>query len=226
MLQSIKHVSLGNNFNVLKVRPTSTQNIINLFRNVFNIYGCSRYDLEENISLRYHCLRTAQILDQKKRSIAQQVAGVTHDIAHCLTRKPTEFPVLLPPGKTLAFDLYYTNPINPSTGIDDQHEEIGAEFLRAFGFPSEIYEPVRWHVYAKRYLYTINGGDYALSKGSKLSLQLQGGRLNQQEMMLYSKIPYIENAIELRLAEDDAKTYNKTGKSLDYYLNLFNKILG
>jgi predicted HD phosphohydrolase len=79
-------------------------------------------------------------------------------------------------------------------GIDDRHEEIGAEHLAAFG--PAVAEPVRLHVAAKRYLCATDPGYFGrLSPGSVRSLALQGGVFTPTEVAAFRAQPFAEEAI-------------------------------
>jgi len=68
-----------------------------------------------------------------------------------------------------------TNDKTPRFFATKHHENSGAAFIKAH-FGPEVYEPVRLHVAAKRYLTAVEPDARAkLSEPSIVSLQLQGG---------------------------------------------------
>lgn len=90
-------------------------------------------------------------------------------------------------------------------GVDARHEISGAKFLAAH-FPPEIYEPVRLHVAAKRYLCAIDLA-YAttLSDASRLSLRYQGGPMTVVEIRAFESEPFHADAVALRRFDDAGK---------------------
>src|SRR5260370_22877879 len=109
----------------------------------------------EQVSQREHALQCAFLATREGAPADLVAAALLHDIAHLLHGK----------GERPA-----------ARGIDDKHEEIGAEHLLA-AFGPNVAEPVRLHVPAKRYLCATDPGYFAcLSPGSVRSLALQGGR--------------------------------------------------
>lgn len=90
-------------------------------------------------------------------------------------------------------------------GIDAQHERIGAGYLaRIFG--PEVSEPVALHVAAKRYLATVDPTYVGrLSPASALSLRLQGGLMDAEELEAFEAHPYHQPAIRLRYYDELGK---------------------
>lgn len=179
--------------------------------------------LDEPLSLRQHSLRTAQILEKKGAPLHLIVSGLLHD-CHFLTQKPTNSPFIPPPRAVLPFRLYFGAPVNPSDGVDDFHEVLGAEFLKALSFPPSVVEPIRLHVLAKRYLITTQPS-YVLSDASRLSLRLQGGLMSDAEMQKFVDSPYAQDAIALRLADDSAKVFDRAGKRFKSFMYMAQHVL-
>jgi phosphonate degradation associated HDIG domain protein len=95
-------------------------------------------------------------------------------------------------------------------GIDARHEVIGARFLQVH-FPAEVYEPVRLHVAAKRYLCAVENAYLdRLSRASTLSLKYQGGPMTPEEVRAFEAEPFHGDAVTLRRFDD-------TGKQPDWY---------
>ena len=110
-------------------------------------------------------------------------------------------------------------------GLDARHEEIGAEFLSRF-FGPELTEPVRLHVAAKRYLCAVEQGyRELLSPASELSLQLQGGPLNAQQVATFESNPHFADAIQLRRIDDAAKRPDWAVPPLESYHGLLASLL-
>jgi len=131
-----------------------------------------------------HALQAAELARAEGRGAPLIAAALLHDIGHLL--------------HGLGSDC-------AEEGIDDQHEALGMRFLRKY-FPEAVTEPVRLHVEAKRYLCSTDDG-YAgrLSSPSILSLGLQGGPMNAEEVAAFERLPHYREAVQLRLYDDAAK---------------------
>ncbi|MBY0432756.1 MAG: HDIG domain-containing protein [Cyclobacteriaceae bacterium] len=86
------------------------------------------------------------------------------------------------------------------------HERIGADFLRAKGFPEKVAALVENHVQAKRYL-TFKYPDYfnALSEASKKTLEFQGGKMTEAEATAFEKDALFDLSIQMRKWDELAK---------------------
>ena len=110
-------------------------------------------------------------------------------------------------------------------GVDANHETVGANTLGKW-FPTSVTEPIRWHVAAKRYLCATELG-YCdqLSPASVLSLQLQGGPMNPEELEEFSARPFSEEAVRLRRYDDHAKNPSANPPGLATYYPVLNELL-
>ncbi len=86
------------------------------------------------------------------------------------------------------------------------HEKIGADYLRACGFPERVAQLVENHVQAKRYL-THRYPDYydQLSEASKKTLEYQGGVMTAAEADAFQSDPLFETSILMRKWDELAK---------------------
>lgn len=110
-------------------------------------------------------------------------------------------------------------------GLNARHEVIGADFLEPY-FPRTLTEPVRLHVEAKRYLCAAEPGYLSsLSTASALSLHLQGGPHNEEEMRAFRAIPGADDAIRLRRYDDQGKKRNWVVPELESYRSLLESLL-
>ncbi|MDE8651013.1 phosphonate degradation HD-domain oxygenase [Novosphingobium album (ex Liu et al. 2023)] len=110
-------------------------------------------------------------------------------------------------------------------GIDARHEISGAAYL-APHFPPAVTEPVRLHVEAKRYLCSAEPGYRdALSRASELSLRLQGGPHNPQEMRDFLADPAAPDALRLRRYDDQGKRPGWQVPALESYRPLLEGLL-
>jgi predicted HD phosphohydrolase len=157
--------------------------LVKFFAKQFQLYGGRRYAIDEPTSLFHHSVQVATLLHHTTNGNPEAViSGLLHDYGH------------------VAKGL----PIAPSSGIDDEHEYLGAKALQDMGFPASVTEPIRLHVLAKRYLYTVNVA-YGLSRGSQLSLALQGGKLGELDLKEFKQNKYFSETLQLRQADDCGK---------------------
>lgn len=89
------------------------------------------------------------------------------------------------------------------------HEKIGADYLRACGFPERVAKLVENHVQAKRYL-TFRYPEYyqQLSEASKKTLEFQGGVMTAEEARRFESDPLFETSILMRKWDELAKEMN------------------
>lgn len=132
------------------------------------------------------------------------VAALLHDIGHFIADQEQR------PG----FDQW---------GHKD-HAQIGSNWLKNLGFPTSVYEPIRYHVDAKRYLYTKRTSA-SLSKASSTTLQQQGGLMTQQQMLQFEQSRFFTQAICLRRYDDMGKPETSLRQDLTPWLALVKRIL-
>lgn len=160
------------------------QDIVHLF----DKHGGDQYTISEPITQLQHALQTYTIMTQLCASRPMHVAALLHDIGHLLSE-----------------------PLDPVDGVDDRHERAGADWLAAREFSANVTEPVRMHVDAKRYLCGIDPTYKAsLSRGSTLSLELQGGPMTPLECRLWSRNVWARDALVLRRCDDEGKDVSLT----------------
>lgn len=119
----------------------------------FASHGAEPYG--EAVSQAEHALQCATLAERAGCSDSLVVAALLHDIGHL-----------------------YEDPAQ----IDEEdlrHEEFGARLLREL-FPESVWQPVRLHVSAKRFLCAVDPSYHAsLSPASRHSLVLQGGPFDE-----------------------------------------------
>lgn len=158
--------------------------------------GDSQYG-GEAVSQREHALQCALLAEQHQAPPALISASLLHDIGHLLHDLPDDA---------------------PDQGIDDHHENSGFHFLRQ-RFDTDVSEPVRLHVDAKRYLCTVDDGyEELLSEPSLVSLRLQGGKMSDQELESFRANPHWESAVRLRYWDDRAKAAKLPTPPIDHFL--------
>jgi [1-hydroxy-2-(trimethylamino)ethyl]phosphonate dioxygenase len=154
---------------------------------------------EERVSQCEHALQSAFLAECEGAPEALVAAALLHDIGHL---------------------LYGADEGPAPRGIDDRHEELGAEhLLEAFG--PAVAEPVRLHVAAKRYLCATDPGYFGLlSEASVRSLELQGGPLTPAEAAAFRAIPYADEAIRVRRWDETAKVPGYETPPIEHYRTL------
>lgn len=143
----------------------------------------------EGISQITHAWQCGQLALAAGATPELQLASWLHDVGHLLT------------------DLQGSPTLH---GIDDRHEDTGADFLASVWGPA-VAEPVRLHVAAKRYLVATNPAYHArLSPDSVRSLALQGGPMEPQECVAFQARAHALQAQQLR-------SWDEAGKRADWF---------
>ncbi|MFM7855457.1 MAG: HD domain-containing protein [Flammeovirgaceae bacterium] len=140
----------------------------------------------EPVSLVEHMSQAAQLAMKGGHDDEVVLAAFFHDIGHMCALK----------NNNNAMGIY---------GVKS-HEKVGADFLRAKGFPEKIAQLVENHVQAKRYL-TFKNPDYYnnLSEASRQTLEYQGGKMNEEEANAFENNPLFELSILMRKWDEEAK---------------------
>lgn len=168
----------------------------------FHARGDQHYG--ENVTEQEHALQTAASAEKVGAEPALVVACLLHDFGHLVHDL----------GENIA-----------KRGVDAKHEDLGAEFLSRY-FPPEVVEPARLHVAAKRYLCTIRPEYHAgLSDASRLSLELQGGLMSDEEVADFEANPHYQAAVELRHHDDAGKVAGAKTKSVEDYRELVKQFI-
>lgn len=169
---------------------------------LFRERGDSAY-LGERVSQLEHALQAAHAAEQGGAAPPLIAAALLHDVGHL---------------------LHALGEHAADRGIDDRHEELGHRWL-ARHFPTEVSEPVRLHVAAKRYLCAAEP-DYCdrLSPASQQSLRMQGGPFSPDEAEAFCASPHAEAAVALRRWDDEAKVPGLLTPPLEHYLPILQRI--
>lgn len=174
-------------------RDASTDLIIKEVLRLFRDRGDSEYG-GEAVTQAEHALQAADLAREQGAESTLVVAALLHDVGHLLHRLPDDA---------------------PDQGVDDEHEELGARWLKKRFGPAVI-EPVRLHVAAKRYMCTCDPEYFELlSEPSRISLKLQGGPMDANEVTEFEQNPYHEDAVRLRRWDDEAKIVDKVTTPLE-----------
>ena len=166
--------------------------IISNFKNNKSLY------IGEKLTMSEHMIQSAMLAEQAKYNGNLICSCLLHDYGHFIIEDPDS--------------LVKNNQ-------DGEHENIGYEYLKKF-FNTEIVEPIKYHVLAKRYLARDNKYLSHLSEASKISLKLQGGVLSDKESEEFKKKKYFKNSVLVRKFDEAAKQTNIKMKSIDSYKSL------
>lgn len=163
---------------------------------LFRTRGDSLYG-GEGVTQLEHGLQAALLAEQEGADSALIVAALLHDIGHLLHDLPDDA---------------------PDNGVDDVHEALGAKWIEA-RFPASVSEPVQQHVASKRYLCATEDGYWeALSEPSKISLELQGGRMSSEECKAFEAREHFRACLRLRRWDDTAKVVGLQTPGIEHFL--------
>jgi phosphonate degradation associated HDIG domain protein len=155
-----------------------------------------RYGLSD-INQLQHALQSAALAEADGAPSATVLAALLHDVGHM---------------------IHVLGEDPASQGVDDVHEELGAQWL-AERFDPAVSEPVRLHVTAKRYLCTVESDYFGkLAPDSVRSLELQGGLMSPDEVEAFRANPYHAEAVRLRRYDEEAKDPHARTPDFDHYL--------
>jgi len=170
---------------------------------LFETFGSQPYDggRRESVTALAHALQCAQLAEWAGAELSLVAAALLHDVG----------------------DFDEAGAIG-NDHSDNRHEVRALPWLgHAFG--SEVLEPIRLHVPAKRYLVaTEDGYRNSLSPASLLSLDLQGGPMSEAECRAFEEERFAPQAVMLRRWDDAAKEPGKPTPSLDYFTALLEEL--
>lgn len=181
----------------------SRETVVPFILDLFARRGPESY-LGESVSMADHMEQSAACAVEDGADKALVIAALLHDIGHFISDFPLD-----------ALEK----------GMDNYHEDAGAIILEQF-YPPEISEPVRLHVAAKRYLCAVDNSYQArLSPASVNSLNLQGGKMNAEEIAAFEANPHHQAAIKLRYYDDDGKVSGRTIYKIEHYRDTLQSLL-
>ena len=166
--------------------------IINNYRTKKNFY------IGEKVTISDHMMQTAMLAEKNHSSKSLICACLLHDYGHFVIKDP---------------DLLVLK------SLDGKHENVGFDFLTDY-FKTEVAEPIKLHIQAKKYLCRSKRYYDLLSEPSKVSLELQGGTMDDEEARKFTSLKYYKDAIILRKYDDDGKVPNIKMKKIDDYRDL------
>lgn len=183
------------------MNPDTSDRLISEIAGLFARRGREMY-AGEPVTQTEHAIQTAWLAEQDGAGTALVAAALLHDVGHLL--------------HDLGEDC-------ADEGIDDRHEAMGAEWL-ALHFGSDVVEPVRLHVVAKRYRCAVDPAYHArLSDASRLSLKLQGGPFTHSQARRFEQHAYFKDAVRLRLWDETAKNPDLETPPLERFLDVVRK---
>ena len=181
----------------------TAKKIIPVVEEIFELYqkhGSNEY-AGEKVSQLEHMVQAAQLAKEGGYDDEIVLAAFLHDIGHICA------------ASYIAADMNGFGVMN--------HEKIGANFLRKRGFSERIARLVENQVCAKRFL-TFKYPEYyeGLSEASKKTLEFQGGKMNDDEAMLFEQDDLFAAFIAMRRWDELAKEENLPLQPINYYKNL------
>jgi len=169
---------------------------------LYGARGAAAY-FGERVSMLEHALQAAHFARAEAAPEALVLAALLHDVGHLIE------PV--------------ADALEEWTS-DARHEELGARWL-AKHFDVTVYEPVRLHVPAKRYLCATDAGYLArLSAASVHTLTLQGGPMALREVALFEAAPFYREAVRVRRWDDQGKVMGLQTLALHDYVPLIERL--
>jgi phosphonate degradation associated HDIG domain protein len=165
---------------------------------LFQKRGTSAY-FGEHVSMTEHSLQAAYFGREEAAPRSLVLAALLHDIGHLVEDVPDEL---------------------SDWTADAHHEQTGADWL-AERFRPEVWEPVRLHVAAKRYLCATDPSYVSmLSQASIVTLELQGGALTPKEVLQFETHRGFREAVRLRRWDDQGKVAGLKTPGLAEYRGL------
>jgi [1-hydroxy-2-(trimethylamino)ethyl]phosphonate dioxygenase len=169
---------------------------------IFQKQGAVAY-FGESVSMTEHALQAAHFARSAAAPPALIVAALLHDIGHLVDEVPSDI---------------------ADWTVDAHHEQVGSRWL-AQRFGSEVSEPVRLHVPAKRYLLATDAGYFAkLSPASVVTLKLQGGPMAEHEVARFETERFYKEAVRVRQWDDRGKVAGLTTPQLVDYRVLIEEL--
>lgn len=159
-----------------------TINVIDALFDLLRRFGTTPY-VNNSVRDFDHALQTAALARADAAPDALVAAALFHDIGRLVIRAAID---------------------GAAIGYEDRHEEVAGTFLSVF-FAPDVTEPIRLHVAAKRYLFTVDD-EYRrnLSKAAQQSLVTQGGTFDAAAVRRFEQMPFAFDAIRLRRWDDQA----------------------
>ncbi|HTV94571.1 MAG TPA: HD domain-containing protein [Steroidobacteraceae bacterium] len=157
----------------------------------------------ECVSVREHGLQAAHFAEAAGAAPALVIAALLHDVGHLI--------------ENVAPDI-------EDWTEDAGHERVGGRWLAA-RFPPQVFEPVRLHVPAKRYLLAADPDYFAkLSAASIVTLKLQGGPMSPEEAARFETERFYREAVLVRRCDDQGKVAALRTRSMADYGDMIREL--
>lgn len=170
---------------------------------IYKTKATGRYGLSDVNQLQ-HGLQAAAWAERNGEPASLIVAALLHDIGHM---------------------VHHLGEDPAREGVDDLHEELGADFL-AKHFEPDVVEPVRLHVPAKRYLCAVDPTYFGrLSEDSVRSLALQGGPMSPAEVVTFERHAFADAAVRLRRLDEAAKDPSAVTPTIEHFMTYVDRVL-
>jgi phosphonate degradation associated HDIG domain protein len=162
---------------------------------------------QEAVSQLDHALQCAHLAELANETPQTVAAALLHDLGHMLSTERSALP---------------DHEGMPTK--DDLHQFVALPFLRS-RFDDAVLEPIKLHVDAKRYLCAVDAQYWdSLSAASKHSLELQGGRFDDAQVLAFESLPFYAEAVRLRRYDDLAKVPGQLTPPLSHYADVMNQV--
>jgi gamma-butyrobetaine dioxygenase len=169
---------------------------------IYSRSGSAAY-FGEAVTMAEHSLQAAYFARAAHASDALVLAALLHDIGHLIESVPEDI---------------------ADWTTDAGHELTGSRWL-ATRFGPEVWEPVRLHVPAKRYLCATDPAYFGrLSAASVVTLKLQGGPMSSVELGAFEAEPYRREAVLVRQWDDQGKIAGLRTPDLGSYRVLIDRL--
>lgn len=189
------------------MHPEHAKAIVAEIFSLYEQHGSDDY-IGEPVSQLEHMCQAAQLAEAEGYDEEVILAAFFHDIGH------------------LCEHIMTVSDMNGYGVVD--HELLAGKYLRQKGFSEKIARLVESHVQAKRYLtYKIPGYHSRLSDASKMTLEQQGGVMNEEEARFFEEDRNHTLFIKLREWDDMAKLQYQALPSLERYKEMaFRHLMG
>ena len=169
---------------------------------LFGNGGAEEY-FGESVSMTEHALQAAYFAQAAAAPPELIAAALLHDVGHLIEKAPSDISDWV---------------------VDARHEELGSLWL-AKTFAPAVWQPVRLHVPAKRYLLATDPAYFAmLSPASLITLKLQGGPMNADEVARFEAEPFYREAVRVRQWDDQGKVPGSKTPGLGDYRGLIESL--
>ena len=157
----------------------------------------------EAVTVTEHCLQAAHFAQAANAPESLVIAALLHDVGHLIEPVPEDI----------------------ADWTSDAHHELSGSRWLAARFAPEVWQPVRLHVSAKRYLCATDPSYFGkLSAASVVTLGLQGGPMSGIEVAEFEAEVYGRDAVLVRLWDDQGKIAGLPTADFGHYRELIDRL--